>query len=110
MLLGPPDHGPPDLALNNSIGPNLPGEAVLEGVIIWEPGHHTYCKGHEASSRAHAGLPVAFAIVETVFILDKEQHGHITSCEDSTGPDRGRVTFHTETACKDGLHPLFQSV
>lgn len=103
MLLGPPDHGPPDLRLINNTGPNVPGEAVLEGIVVREPGHHAHREGHKASSRAHTGLPVGLAIVETIFILDKGQQGHVTSCADSTGLDCQKSASPTEMTCREGV-------
>lgn len=56
--------------------PSSPGEAVLEGVVIGEPGDHAHGVGHEVASSAHnrpGRLPVRCAIVETVLILHEKQ-------------------------------------
>lgn len=56
--------------------PSSPGEAVLEGVVIGEPGDHAHGVGHEVASSAHSRpgrLPVRCAIVETVLILHEKQ-------------------------------------
>ena len=53
-----------------------PGEAVLEGVVIGEPGDHAHGEGHEAASRAPARprrLPLSLAVVETVLVLQRKQ-------------------------------------
>ena len=35
-------------------GADSPGETVLEGVVIGEPGDHTHREGHEAAGRTPA--------------------------------------------------------
>ena len=55
-------------------GADSPGETVLEGVVIGEPGDHAHREGHEAAGRAPARpqrLPVRLAVVEAVLILEK---------------------------------------
>lgn len=55
-------------------GADSPGETVLEGVVIGEPGDHAHREGHEAAGRAPAWpqrLPVCLAVVEAVLILEK---------------------------------------
>lgn len=62
------------------LGQGSPGEAVLERRVVREPGDHAHREGHEAAGCTQsARLPVRFAVVETVLVLEKKQQRRVTS-------------------------------
>ena len=69
-------------------GADSPGETVLEGVVVGEPGDHAHREGYEAAGCAPARpqrLPVRLAIVEAVLILEKS-NSTVTSRQTLANP------------------------